>query len=285
MNDLPDYELPDYELKSSSEAPLPEPRSGRLGLWVLAVLLVAFVGAAVYYATIWRARPLPEKAATPAPATKPTDQALGGTGEAIALPPLDASDSVVNTLVRALSSSPAIVAWLTTNGLIRNFVTVMTNIADGATPAKHLKPLSPRPGFPIETRNRAIYVDPRGYDRYNAVADAVASVDPAGAARLYATLRPLIEEANRSLVSSDQSFDRTLERAIIMLLNTPILDHPERLRPKGIGYAYDDERLEALRGAQKQLLRMGPRNVRIIQDRLREIALALGIQPAQLPPR
>jgi hypothetical protein len=110
-------------------------------------------------------------------------------------------------------------------------------------------------------------------------------VDPAGAARLYATLRPLIEEANRSLVSSDQSFDRTLERAIIMLLNTPILDHPERLRPKGIGYAYDDERLEALRGAQKQLLRMGPRNVRIVQDRLREIALALGIQSAQLPPR
>ena len=104
MNDLPDYEL-----QSSSEAPLPEEKSGRWGLWVLAVLLVALLGAAVYYATIWRARPLPEKAAAPAPATKPTDQALGGTGEAIALPPLDASDSVVNTLVRALSTSPAIV--------------------------------------------------------------------------------------------------------------------------------------------------------------------------------
>ena len=71
-----------------------------------------------------------------------------------------------------------------------------------------------------------------------------------------------------------RSFDRTLERAIVALLDTPAVDASARLKPKGIGYAYTDERLESLTAAQKQLLRMGPRNVRIIKARLRDIALA-----------
>ena len=49
-------------------------------------------------------------------------------------------------------------------------------------------------------------------------------------------------------------------------------------------WAYDDERLESLTPAQKQLLRMGPRNVRIIKGKLHDIALALGVPPNQLPP-
>ena len=161
----------------------------------------------------------------------------------------------------------------------------MTNIADGPTPAKHLRVLRPQSTFRTVERNGISYVDPRSYDRYAPIADAIASVDPAAAAKLYATLKPRIEEANRELGSPDQSFDRTLERAIVALLNTPAVDGPVQLPPKGIGYAYADERLESLTAAQKQLLRMGPRNVGIIKAKLRAIALALGIPPTQLPAR
>jgi hypothetical protein len=186
-----------------------------------------------------------------------------------------------------LSSNPAVASWLATNGLIRNFVLVTANLADGTTPAKHLKALRPSSAFSVSERDGRPYVDPRSYDRYVVIADAVGSIDPAGAAKLYATLKPLIEEAHRDLQSTDQPFDRTLERAIVLMLNTPILDGPVRLRPlpKGIGYAYDDERIEGLRAAQKQLVRMGPRNGRIIESKLREIAVALGMTAARLPPR
>jgi hypothetical protein len=50
-------------------------------------------------------------------------------------------------------------------------------------------------------------------------------------------------------------------------------------------YNFNDPRLERLTQAQKQLLRMGARNVGIVQRRLREIALALGIPAARLPAR
>jgi hypothetical protein len=160
---------------------------------------------------------------------------------------------------------------------------VVTNIGDGATPAKQLRVLRLSSAFRVVERDRDPYVDPRSYDRYAVIADAITGLDPAGAARLYGTLKPRIEEANRELGSQDQTFDRTLERAIVAILQTPALDDPVRLRPKGIGYAYADERLEDLSGAQKQFLRMGPRNVRVIKERLRQIGLALGIPSDQLP--
>ena len=99
---------------------------------------------------------------------------------------------------------------------------------------------------------------------------------------LYATLKPRIEEAHRDLGSAD-SFDRTLEQAIVSLLRTPVPTGGERLEAKGIGFAYVDPALEGLTGAQKHLLRTGPRNVRMIQASLRQIALALGIPAERLP--
>jgi hypothetical protein len=278
MNDLLNYEL---ERIPEEASPRTLPRTRTAGKWVVLALLLAAAGAAVYFAFARQARPVPMPAATSEHATAAEElpPSLGGRGDPIALPPLEASDALVRTLVRALSESPAVTAWLTTNGLIRNFTVVVANVADGATPARHLNALRPASAFHITERDGNRYADPRSYDRYAVITDAIGSVDPAAAARLYATLKPRIEQAHRDLGSSDRSFDRTLERAIRALLDTPIPNGPVRLRPKGIGYAYVDERLEGLTGAQKQLLRMGPRNVRIVQEKLREVALALGVPP------
>jgi hypothetical protein len=283
MSDLTDLDLH----RPPGERPPERSPARPVGVWIVAAALVAAAGAAAYFAFIWRPRAAPVTAPTSAPSVVVNDNppALGGTADPITIPPLDASDGVVRTLVQALSESPAVMAWLPTNGLIRNVTVVVTNIAEGATPAKQLRVLRPSSAFRIVERNGTPYVDPRSYDRYSRIADAVASVNPGGAARLFATLKPRIEEAHRELGGLNQSFDRTLERAIVALLETPVVDGPIPLKPKGIGYAYADERLESLSAAQKQLLRMGPRNMRIIQARLREIALALGMRPAQLPVR
>jgi len=284
MNDLPDYEIE----KPTSEPPLPaRPVPPSPLVWILAAVLIAAAAAALYFGVVRGRRPAPAPAAAvaPKPAGEVSTPPLGGAGEPITLPPLDASDDVVRTLVRRISEHPVVAAWLATNGLVRNFTVDVANIADGVTPAKHLKVLQPSAAFRVVQRDGATFVDERSYDRYTSLADAVASIDPAAAARLYATLKPRIEEAARDLGLPDPSFDATLERAIVSLLNIPVRDGPIKLTPKGIGYAYDDGRLEDLTGAQKQLLRMGPRNARIVQKQLREVAVALGIPAAHLPTR
>jgi hypothetical protein len=282
MNDLSDYEL-DRNLGES--LPPPPTPSRSTGLWVAVAVLMAAAGAAAFIAFAWRPSPEPPRRFTTehAAATQASSSPLGGKGEPAAVPALDESDTFVRTLVRKLSGSPTVWAWLSTDGLIRNFTVVVANIAEGATPAKHLRVLRPLSAFRILERDGKLYASPRSYDRYAAIADAVGSVDSAAAARLYATLKPRIEEAYRDLGYPDQSFDRILERAIVTLLGTPVADGLVRLKPRGIGYEYVDERLEDMTDAQKQLLRMGPRNVRIIEEKLRGIALALGIPSSHLP--
>jgi hypothetical protein len=105
----------------------------------------------------------------------------------------------------------------------------------------------------------------------------VAGIDARGAARLYATLKPRIDDAYKELGTPHGDFDRTLERAIKHLLDTPVADRAPALEKAPTSFRFADPKLESLSPAQKQLLRMGPANARIVQEKLREIARYLGI--------
>jgi hypothetical protein len=272
---------PDYELDKTPSETLSEARRSSRWIWIVAVvaLIAVAVGSYLYSR---RQTPAPQAAqiveapAAPGP--------LGSDRLAVDVPPLNASDALVRELVRQLSGHPLVAAWLARDGLIRNFTVVVSNVAEGGTPAKHVTVLRPTARFQIVERGDALYLDPQSYERYSELAGAFASLNAADAAKLYATLKPRIEEANGELGASG-SFDATLERAIVQLLQTPVVTTPIRVQPAGgIGYAYSDDRLEALTSAQKQLLRMGPDNVRMVQKELREMALALGIPASRLPP-
>ena len=126
-------------------------------------------------------------------------------------------------------------------------------------------------------------MDPRSYERYAPIAAAVDSVDAQAAARLCATLKPRLDEAYGEL-GREGSFDGALERAIVAMIQTPALDANVRLVPQGASYGFENGALENLTPAQKHLARMGARNVRVIQDKLRQLALAIGIPPERLPP-
>ena len=255
--------------------------------WPIIVIgLLAVAAGFAIYLVFGRqtAAPVNEQPAAAVAAPERPASPLGGPAESIAVPPLEDSDPLVRQLVGKLSSHPRVAAWLTTDGLIRNFTVVVANISEGRSPSAHLRSVKPSGSFSVGTRGGAQVVEARSYQRYDSLADAVASVDAAGSARLYATLKPRIEEAAGELGYAPGSFDRMLEKAIASLLATPDGASGVAVHPHGaVGYAYADEGLESLSGAQKHLLRMGPRNTRLIKDKLREIAAALGIPADRLP--
>jgi Protein of unknown function (DUF3014) len=278
-------DVQDYDLYRPDEPPRQARRKRALGLWMAGAVVVAAAAIAAYIAFGRRHASAPTAAPERVHVTEQPVKPLGGDPAPIVLPPLDESDSLVRELVRQITSHPLAAAWLTTDALIRNFTVVVTNVAESRSPAGHLRVLRPSSSFQVVERSGDRFVDPRSYERYNGLAAAAASIDPPGAARLYATLKPRIEEAHRELGSAETPFDRTLERAIVSLLETPVRDGSVRVtvEPRGIGYGFADPALEALTGAQKLLLRTGPRNIRIIQSSLREIAIALGIPAQRLP--
>jgi hypothetical protein len=277
-------DLNDYKLERSDEAPvtIPPPRSPNYAVWGVAIVAAIVVAGGIWYFTSQR-RP----SSTPAvnvpvapPATVPERPEVPLVQAAdIDLPPLPQTDPIVRELVGRLSSHPTIAAWLATKGLIANFTLVTSNIAEGRTPARFLRPIAPRGRFRTTGAGGELIADPRSYERYNPHADAIGALDPVGTATLYLTLKPRITEAYSELGYPDADFDRVLERAIGVLLQTPAVDDRVALVPKGVNYAYSDPKLESLSPAQKQLLRLGPRNGEAIRAKLQEIAALLRLHP------
>ena len=252
-----------------------------------AAFLVVVVALAGYFVFRNREVKTPQGAASTAPPPAQTPEAaapLGADVPAIDLPPLDQSDAVVRGLVKELSSNPAVAAWLMTDHLIRNFTAVVSNIAAGQPAAGQITVLRPRARFQVEERREDTFIDARSYARYLPLATAATSVDPQDAAKLYSTLKPRIEEAYRDLGNPDSTFDSTLERAIVVLLKTPVPQGRVPIQPNGaVTYRFADPALEKLTPVQKLLIRFGPDNQRTVQTSLRNIALALGIPAERLP--
>jgi hypothetical protein len=282
--------LDDFRLTSEPAPPLvPEPdRGSRAPLWIAVALLAV---AAVVISTVWFRRTPATSTTRPAAvqarpaAESDTREPLGPAVEPIDLPPLVLTDPLVRELLGKLSSNPTLASWLATDGLIRTFVVSVENVADGQSPAKRLRALAPRQPFLTVTEGRTIAIDPRSFSRYDGLASAAASMDAAGLARVYSVLKPRLVEAYKELGHPEGEVDAAVERAIVLLLQTPVVEAPVTLRSRVLSYKYEREDLEALSSAQKQLLRMGPRNVRIVQDELRAIARELGIPFDRLPQR
>ena len=255
-----------------------EPEQSRF--WRVAAILVVLAAVAVAgYFLLWRQsrstptdvrvhtdQKVPPAASSPvADASVPTD-----------LPPLEQSDPLVRELVGQLSSHPTIAAWLTTDHLIRSFTSAVVNTANGRTPSRQLSRVRPTEPFQVLQRGGDVWIDPRSYRRYDRYADALSGLDAKGASQLYTRLKPRIQEAYRELGYPDGDVDAVLQRAIGEILEAPVLEGNVALVSKSVAYEFADPRLESLSSVQRQLLRMGPRNVRLIQAKLREMAPLLG---------
>lgn len=258
----------------------------KLGLGILFVLVA--VGAVLYFAVF-------KKPAGPSAAAKAVEEGVKPPISGVAAAPegkeplllpavsLDQSDPVVREYARALSSSLRFGQWLETKELVRKFVVAVDNIANGLSPKPHVDFWAPAGEFKVVNKASGTFIDESRYGRYDPVAEVFLSLNTEATVRFYRSLRPLIQEAYRDLGYPDTDFSDTLVKAMGELLETPIVEGPIRLDKKVLSYSMVDEALEGLSQAQKQLLRMGPKNLRLIQGKIREMAVALGIPESRLP--
>ena len=278
-------QLGDYNVKpatgSSSDG---RPRRPMIALAVIALIAVA---GGLYWYLSGEPEVQPEQAAAdvelpvappPTPLIEPEP-----VSEPIELSVLDASDALVRDLVAGLSSHPGFASWLVTNGMIRRLAVVVDNVGSGNNPSQHLGVMQAEAPFRTRGDGATLQVDPASYTRYDFHAAIIDSLDTTGTAEAYATLEPLLNEAYAELGYPDTPFVRGLERAIGHLLQVPDLREPPRLVERAPFFNFIDPELEALSAAQKQFLGMGPQNVRIVQAKLRQFAIAIGVPDRRLP--
>ena len=263
MSELEDFEKePTLETETSD---LP-----RWPYWVGALVLVAVIVAVV----MLRNRP---EEVVEAPAPPPVAETAPSTDtsaplEIGALPELDDSDAWLRNLIGQLSAHPELAEWLVTDEMVRRFVAIVDNLAEGTSPRSHLPFLELDDAFKVVQRDGRTFVDPASYQRYDTAVEVVTSIDSAGAAQLYTALLPLFREAYRDLGYPGQSFDDAMQLALGRLMETPVVQRDVEVVPKISSYELADPTLEELPSASKSFLRFGPKNLRQLQAKAEEIA-------------
>jgi hypothetical protein len=212
---------------------------------------------------------------TPAPEPSPTPTLAERLSERLAGTTLRNSDGVVRELVGGLSSNPKLVAWLANEDLVRRFVAAVDNIADGISPTTQLEFMRPKGKFAVLEVGDTITIDPKSFARYDLATQVFVSLDSEGTVALYRELEPLIDEAYREISPPGSRFRNRLDAAIDHLLEVSPPAGQPGLKRKVVTYAYVDETLENLSGAQRQLLRMGPDNMTQVKAKLRDLRTAL----------
>ena len=187
------------------------------------------------------------------------------------LPAPQDSDGLMRQQIMAAGADGNLAGFALGDHLLQRLVSLLDGASRGELLRKILPMQAPVEPFPVIERAGEIFVDPAGYARYNDYVEAVEALDIAAVVDSFHLLRPLYEAAYAELGLPAQELDNAVIRSLDRIIATPEISEPVALERGTVLYTYADPALESLPAVQKQLLRMGPDNVR----RLKAIATEL----------
>jgi hypothetical protein len=251
-----------------------ERRSLSRGEWAAVILAVVVVAGAAW---VWLRKP----ASQPTPAQPAADTGAQQPASAQETPPAAVPDAQARTQLEALSGDPAFRRWLAAaDDIVRRWATATDNIAEGVSPRKVLDLAGPKAPFRAVQRGGKTFLSPESCARYDEFAKAVSSIDAQAFVGVYKTFKPAIEFAYRALGYPSGSLDTATARALRRIEDAPAVDGEVELVPDRGVYVFADPKLESLAQVDKHLLRMGPRNTRLVQAKARQLREALAF-PAE----
>ncbi|HVO20164.1 MAG TPA: DUF3014 domain-containing protein [Anaeromyxobacter sp.] len=244
------------------------------GEWAAVVLAVVVVASAIW---VWLRKP----AAPPPPPAQPTAEAAAPQAPAAEAPAAAVSPAQARTSLASVSTNATFQRWLAgVDDVVARWAVVTDNLAEGVSPRKALEIVGPKQPFKVAQRAGKTLIAAESYARYDEVADVVASVDAKAFAGVYRGLHGALQAAYRALGFPSGSIDGATLRALHRLEGAPVAQGDVELTPDRGVYLFADPKWEQLREVEKHLLRMGPRNTRLIQAKAREIEQALAL-PAE----
>ena len=190
----------------------------------------------------------------------------------IELPSLNESSEEILSRIEAEAQS---IEPLRSEQLIRDAVVFVDNLRNGVVVRDAALIEGPQTKFRALEQDGKIYIDPRSYDRYNRIVDWFVSFDTEVMLTLMNDYEPLVREALAEIGYPDTDPKTVILDAIEVLNATPSVGTVIELSDETVMYRYADPALEALPDAQKQMLRMGPDNIRRVKLKLEQLREAL----------
>jgi len=292
-------EQPDEHMKAMPEERLNrEPaRTGGFPLRPALIVLVLIVGLVLLFYPRGddlppeQDTPVAPQAANPEPAALPpaenipkqerpepeaiAEDAAEGAPQESPLPSPENSDPVMREQLAAVGAGAELSGFEQGDNLVQRLVALVDGGSRGVLLRKILPMEAPSQPFPVESIDGQLYMSPAGYERYDSYVDAVVALDTEVAVKSFHQLRPLYEEAYRQLGLKAEDLDNAVIRTLDRIIATPEIEDPIALESKTVMYSYADPKLQALPPIQRQLLRMGPDNIRRIKQQARALRSGL----------
>lgn len=154
---------------------------------------------------------------------------------------------------------------------LRRAVVYIDNLAQGKVVNNHnvFKPLT-QP-FQVTEQAGKLVQDPLSYKRYDAVVTLFEQLPNAWIISTYSQLSPNIEEIYQEIAPPNTRFKTRINQLIDALLTLPDVPTTAELTSDSVVYTYKQAEYEKLTPAQKQLLRLGPTNIKRLQQKFAQL--------------
>jgi Protein of unknown function (DUF3014) len=218
--------------------------------------------------------PILDKMAHPVGDTAP----VGDNGQLSALqsglPDLLSSDAYLRQALIKLS--PGLAEWLSADQLIRRYIGIANDFSQGQRVFKHVSFLRFDQPFAVEQGENGLVIAPKSFKRYDSLAQAIQLINAKAAVSVYQKFRPLMLQVFAEFsYPKDFTLESIIKKALGEIIAAPALEGQIALVRPSMFYKFADPALEALNPVQKQMIRMGSANTRIIQAKCREFLVQL----------
>ena len=188
------------------------------------------------------------------------------------LPRLEESDDAVRDALGDIPLGTAGQQYLMPGNIIERSASLIYLMAQGDVPYKLLPVSRPKAAFPISDDGTQVVTDPAGFERYAALTQWLESLELEPLLSSLEWFIPLFREAWSYYGEDRAAFDMAVVMTLDLVIATPEVDLSEvRLIRKEAVWIFEDPAIEGLAPIQKQVLRMGPENAKILKAKAAEM--------------
>ena len=187
----------------------------------------------------------------------------------------ETGDQYARESIDAVNGGKALAQFVAGDYVVERAVAIIDALRRGEVPYKLLPVGKPSTTFPISDNGLRVTLDTAGFSRYDGFAQWVGGLNTPALVSLLNDYEMIATQALTRMGVTDFDIRSALLAATTQILSTPQVSVDAELMRREANWVYMDPELEALSSLQKQVLRMGPENADIVQQKARDIRGAL----------
>jgi len=187
----------------------------------------------------------------------------------------ETGDRYARESIDAANGGKALAQFVAGDYVVERAVAIIDALRRGEVPYKLLPVGKPSTTFPISDNGLRVTLDTAGFSRYDGFAQWVGGLDTTALVSLLNDYEMIATQALTRMGVSDFDIRSAVLAATTQILSTPQVAVDAELMRREANWVYMDPEFEALSSLQKQVLRMGPENADIVQQKARDIRGAL----------